>query len=286
VFNTDTENVAHERDFYRLQEMSEHDLAVVKRILIDPLPPMLRELAEGWIPAFTALFEIRRRYEASGQQDPEIEAELNLHINNLEEDLHARLESQAVRLLAALRNGDASLFDGDDEGPINHTWFIAAQYFRTPGMLANVTRALKDDFAFNVEAAFGLMRTIMSNNVGYALWARRTTLRTTFLRADGGSAFITGDQPILNTRAVGLAPGEEAKSLELYYPLSPNLALLLDFDAGARTSDQRTLTQAEVTGYNQTVVAKAYKQIFGANRSDVEDASGALVPRPGSGVVA
>lgn len=271
VFSAGTRNVALERDFYHLREMSEYDLAMVRQLLIEPLASPLRELAEGWIPHFTEVFRIKRLYDASGQSSPELEAALDVSIHNLEEDMHARLETRALPLLAALRRGDASILD-DDEDSIFHTWFIAAQYFRTPRMLMNAIGALKGMASFNIEASFGLMRTIMSTNVGHALWARRSGLRSTFLRADAGATFVTGDQPIVNARAVGLLPGEESNRLELYYPLMPDLAVLFDFDAGVKQIEGRTATSEEVATYNRMIVERSCEQIYGLSQDAVQHA--------------
>ncbi|MGC4064853.1 MAG: DUF4238 domain-containing protein [Polyangiaceae bacterium] len=50
VFEASPQNVAHERYFYRLREMSEADLEFVRTLLIRPLEqPKLRTFAEGWI---------------------------------------------------------------------------------------------------------------------------------------------------------------------------------------------------------------------------------------------
>lgn len=70
-FRPSTDNVANERDFYRLKEMSAFDLQVVEA-MIDRMGEPLREGARGWIPNFRGFHEIKRQYEASGQKNPEL----------------------------------------------------------------------------------------------------------------------------------------------------------------------------------------------------------------------
>jgi len=267
VFPATPVNVASQRDFYRLREMSERDLAVVRALLIEPLNSPVREIAEGWVPHFTRLFEIKAELNRADMLKDAAEAELDEAINDLEEDLHARLESKALPLLRGLRAKDDRLLRDDED--MTYCWFVAAQYFRTPGMLANVGLALQDA-PFNAEASFGLIRTIMSTNVGYALWARRSTLRVTFLDAVGDGCLITGDQPIVNTRATGGDPSVPPQTLELYYPLTPSLGVLFDFDADARSTTERAIEDDTIASYNQMIVEHSHRQIYGSNRISVE----------------
>jgi Protein of unknown function (DUF4238) len=267
VFSVSTQNVAHERDFYRLREMSEFDLLMVRNLLIEQMAPDLREIAEGWIPHFTHLFRLKQQYQDTGS--PELKAVLDEHINNLEEDMLADLEQQAIPFLESLRNEDPMLLTNAKDS-IFHTWFLAAQYFRTPSMSESMTSVLRKIPGFNADASFGLIRTIFSCNVGGALYLRRNTLRVTFLRAHS-IPLITGDQPLVNMRAINLEPGEVPQELELYYPVSPTLGVLFDFYASSRTSTVKLLSTEEVRAYNQVIAQKSTQQIYGIDRASIEN---------------
>lgn len=267
IFSTSTQNVANERDFYRLREMSEFDLLVVKKLAVEPLASDLREIAEGWILRFTFLFKLKRKYQKTGSS--EFKDVLDEYINNLEEDMLASLERRAVPFLESLRNEDPKLLTDADES-IFHTWFLAAQYFRTPTMLERLTSVLREIPDFNAEASFGLIRTIFSCNVGRSFWLDRNTLHVTFLRANS-IPFITGDQPMVNMKAIDLEPGVLPQELELYYPVSPDLGVLFDFDAPSRSSTTKLLTAEEVHAYNQVIAKKSTLQIYGIDRDSIED---------------
>jgi hypothetical protein len=267
MFSASTQNVAHERDFYRLREMSEFDLLMVRKLLIEPSEPDLRKIAEGWIPYFTFFFKLKRQYQETGSL--ELKAALDEYINNLEEDMLADLEQRAIPFLESLRNEDPTLLT-DAKESIFHTWFLAAQYFRTPTMLKSMTGVLRKLPGFNAEASFGLIRTIFSCNVGHALWLGRNTLRVTFLRANS-IPLITGDQPMVNMRAINLEPGVLPQELELYYPVSPALGVLFDFDAPSRSSIVKLLTTEEIRAYNRVIAQKSTQQIYGINRTSIED---------------
>jgi hypothetical protein len=266
VFRASTEKIANERDFYRLREMSERDFQVVVA-LIERMDEPLRAGARGWIPHFRDFHAAKRAYEASGQKNSELEAYLDEVINNLEEDLHAGIERNAIPLLAALRTEDTSLLE-DDDSFIHFARFIAAQQMRTPRVRR---RSIEGDAivpGFNAEAAFGLMRTIFATNVAFSFFQRRRALRLTFLNASPSTEFITGDQPIINTRVTGNESDTPPTELELYYPLMPERALLLDFTAG-HARESRRLTDSDVDSYNDMLAGFSESQIYAKSESSL-----------------
>jgi hypothetical protein len=267
MFLASTQNVAHERDFYRLREMSEFDLLVIRKLVIEPLEPDLRKIAEGWIPHFTLSFMLQRQYQDTGS--PELKAAFDECINNLEENMLSDLEGRAVPFLESLRNEEPTLLT-DAEESIFHTLFIATQIFRTPTMLDSMTNVLRKIPGFNAEASLGLIRTIFSYNLGRSFWLGRNTLRVTYLRTHS-IPLITGDQPIVNLRAINLEPGVIPQEVELYYPVSPTLGVLFDFDAPCRSSTVKLLSIEEVRAYNRVIAKKSTRQIYGINRASIED---------------
>jgi uncharacterized protein DUF4238 len=262
-FCTDTDNLAQQRDFYRLHEMTAVDLAFVNALITERLDPEAQELARGWIRPFTELFEIQRVYEQQGKKVSEFEAQRDIAINNVEEDIYCRIEGEAVPILDDLRAGHAR-FIADAKRLVHFMWFIAAQYMRTPKIQTNAIDALSEAPGVNVQAIWGLMRTMLSTCLGFGLYRRRSTMRMTFLNATTGSEFITGDQPIINLRA---AKEGESTELELYYPLAPTRALTIAFDATNTDVEHRRLTSAEMTNFNNRIEAESHEQVYAASES-------------------
>lgn len=259
-FRVSTENVAHRRDFYRLKEMSENDVAIVER-LISRMGEHARESARSWIPYFRAFHLMRREWEASGRTNPDFESKLDVAINNMEEELHASIEGRAVPILAALLRGDLTTLESDDVFA-DFARFIATQYMRTPVRTRSTNQAVADILpTFNVDAAWGLLRTIFADNIGAALYVQRKTMRITLLEAEGAQ-FITGDQPIVNTRAVDGSDHVPPSELELYYPISPTLALLMDWEDGSGVRERCLLPRDEVTAYNRLLSRASGEQIY------------------------
>jgi len=274
-FRTSTENVANERDFYRLKEMSERDLQIVEALVIAPATDPLRELARSWVPHFNVFHRIKRQWEAGGQSHPELEKLLDENIINTEEDLHASIELKALPLLARLRQADAS-FLSDDDDCIYFFWFVGMQYMRTPGMARDVVEPVREIPGFNADAAWGLMRTIFATNLGYGFYVRRQTLRLMFLDTPADAELVSGDQPIVNVRAIGLPEGQppSESEIELYYPLTPTRALLMAFDAREPSTERRSLTNAETAAYNKMTVNASREQIYARTQEALMAARG------------
>ncbi len=153
-------------------------------LIIDKISPELRVLAKGWIPHFTEVFRLQKLYRESGSQNTELERELDTAINNLEEDLHSGIEDSAVPILDSLRQGDVALL-ADPERYIDFSLFMAMQYMRTPSIMDKVVRAANGfpQFDFNIDAAWGLMRTIYATNMGSVFYRLRNSTRLTILNA-------------------------------------------------------------------------------------------------------
>lgn len=260
-FQASTENVAHRNDFYRLKELSISDIEFVER-LISRMGEVAQESARSWIPYFVLFHQLRAASAANGDQDPKIEKMLDAAINNLEEELHATIENNAVSILEALRRGDAGPLE-DKEVFADFAWFIATQLMRTPGVQKRSVESAAG-LGFNIEAAWGLLRTIFSANIGGGIFVGRLSRRLTFLESPSDIEFVTGDQPVVSTRRGGSEP---LADFELYYPLSPGRALLMSFGHEKVTVERRPLSVDETAARNQTIFEASGGQVYARTKA-------------------
>jgi len=265
-FPASTDKVANERDFYRLKELSAEDLRYVK-LLVERLPHAeARAMASNWITKFQAPFEINRKYSQGKLKNDAFEAAFDEAVNNLEEELHAKFEAEAIPLLAELKQCRASsIFD--DAAGVKAAMFIALQYLRTPSMRRKIGAVNTDEIpGFDIETAWGVLRTVYSTTFAAGLYLRRSLMRVTFLHASPERGFITGDQPVVN---VGDSQNEAL--VQLYYPLSPRLAMLLAFNAKPSSSSEVELSFEETCSYNRRMAAAADRQLYAAALADFGD---------------
>jgi hypothetical protein len=258
-FFTSTENVAQSRDFYRLQEISEPALLFIEGLIEKHSSAFVREASRGWIPHFRVLFDTQRKYIASGMSSSELAKELDRGINDLEEEIHTNIEATAIPLLSALREGDAS-FLKDDTSAVDFAAFIASQYLRTPNMMKSVMRSV-GPAAEIIEPAWGLLRTVLATTLSAGLFTKVSMTHVNLLESGATTEFITGDQPVLNTRAT---PGATSppEQLEFYYPLSPKRALLWTFNDSRFAIYRRQLSVDETLAFNRLIVARSDEQLY------------------------
>lgn len=60
IFRTNPKNVGQARDFYKLKELSDEDIAFIFKLATAPGPPLLEELNGDWIKSFNSIFKVKR----------------------------------------------------------------------------------------------------------------------------------------------------------------------------------------------------------------------------------
>ena len=263
-FKTGTPNVAIKTDFYRLCEFSEQYLDAVKQLCMRNSSQELQAIQQGWVDIFRRPFRLRKQAEEARGKDPAVDKLFDEILNNLEEDLHAHLEAGSIPHLDALRNGDLSFLDSDADAAF-FFHFIAVQYLRTDKIRTATIATLKDVPLFDAERTWGLMSHLLATSVGHSLFMSRDRLMISLVHSKGGSDFITSDQPLINLRAIDLNAGEAPQEFEIYYPVSPGTALLVEADHPEGGRSERTLEAKTVEDYNRAVFRAAHEQVFAAD---------------------
>ena len=258
-FPTGTDNIAHRAYFYKIQELNDSDIACV-RGLFGASPKHVQDNAERIVAKFNEIFKLRREYEARQQLTDARKEVLETLIINFEEDLHARIEDAAVGPLAALRCGDMSFMETDSFAMFAQ--FLALQHLRTAGVQERLQLGLQRS-GINA-GVVNVLRHIFADTIGFSLFSDRHSLHAALLESPDGDEFITGDQPVHNTLA---APGKATERLQLYYPVSPKLALLLTTEPERPGREHGMLSHEEVVKYNAMVERVAHEQVFASRES-------------------
>jgi hypothetical protein len=264
-FPASPNNIAVGRDFYKLKQMSERDYEIVALLISRFSDPGLVNVATGWLQLFRSIFNVQKLYSLRSKEDESIERTIEAAIQNLEEEIHSRIEVDSAHILAELRLGDVTLFR-DPARFDQFALFIAFQYLRTPGILDRLVNGLTtaDRLSLNVGASAGVLRVIFSTSLAFGLAKHGGVMRAALLEAPSGTAFITSDQPAINLRATKSGPPPTA--LNLFYPLSPQRSVLLEFNHPEPSVLTRALTVAEVSFYNEAMAATAHRQLYASNK--------------------
>ncbi len=124
---------------------------------------------------------------------------------------------------------------------------------------------------FDLEATLPIWRQFFAVKVATSLYLDRKNYRIAFLDNDTSIPLLTSDQPIINTYGVNKQIHEKVADLEFYYPLNPQLAILLTRKAQMNRPANTALSEADVTRYNQYIVVESYKQVYSTSRTQLEN---------------
>lgn len=265
-FPADLMNVGQERDFYRIRDMTDEDIALIHAVFVAPMgTDVQRQSAERWLVEFNRLSVMRRQLEQAGVDPAPVLGQLYIEA---EEKLHGDIERNALPLLEQLLASDTFCLDDDDDY-IVFVHYLMTQYFRTTRLLANVRRGMDDRFQGTLERSMGVLRHIMATAAGWTLFAERDTMKPYLLVNDTKVPLITGDQPVINMLAVDLPADVAVQDCEFYYPLSPRKALVIT--DSERFSSGRISDAALARDFNRLIAVAAERQVFAAKMSDLDD---------------
>ena len=269
IFKSELMGVGQERYFYKLKELTEAEIKLLKAFIDKDTNPMIRKLNHGWIDFFSQVFKIRDLLDSNGVSHPEVEKMLDVLAHNFEEDFHGKIESDAIKFLEMLYRKDLSFYDDDDK-LIKFLFFICQQYFRTQNIDNKVRTAIGSFKGFNVEGMWAVLRHTSATSVGFSLYQDRADFRPVLIENASNIPFVTGDQPIINTHAIGLSREEVSSDLEFYYPLTPRLALLLTSNPDLNRKGTVSVGEEIVTMYNTFIYSQAGRQVYSSERDTLE----------------
>ena len=225
IFQTNPINIMVERDFYKLQKLTREDIFILQEFVKKTTSPHLRNAHKALIAKFAFIAEANERL----QVDPKVSSADREMVRGLaieaEERLHCGVEESAQPILNALRNKDGNVIYSDDSA-FSFFNFISQQFFRTKSKHDVVVESFEGLLpAENAQRIQNLICHCVATNIGGSLYCDRHGFEIIFLDCPAGSEFITGGQPVVNV--LGNKDGRPPEELAFYYPLSPNLAMIL-----------------------------------------------------------
>lgn len=261
IIESNSRNVASERYFYDINGVTLNDCTLIKQIFISKQIGPIKSLLEDWIKpieTFLLLYNVV-------PNEREIKSLIEIQLKNLLEELHTQIESDGMSGLCKIQSGDVTFLSKDDdlyeEDDIGFIIYLCFQYFRTKKNKSNVKEGLGEyTRLFNdFDNAFNLIALILSTRLGYTLLnhIKNKVFHCYLLENDSEIPFITGDQPVINTHASSNVY-EEVNELELYYPITPGMSLLITKDQ----IENKKCCVKKVQEYNKLIVRQSHEIIF------------------------
>lgn len=262
IFQTNTENVAQERFFYRLERLSDTDQQFIDMVIDSASHEYLRDIHRRTVAMFQWTFKLRDMLSDIGLTEVDrtrLEAELTKTEKMLGEKFHSFIESRAIGLLDQLRQLKCDFYTRKDDAfeLIN---FLCHQLLRTT-FLRDIFAQNSHNFSdLDTNRIYFIMSHILATNVAFGLCLQHQEYSLTFLKNDTSTQFIASDQPIINLNT------ENDQHLRLYYPLTPKVALIFaKHDVSYHREE--ALSQAEVKKYNFKLYEKSTSQIYANDRA-------------------
>lgn len=260
-------NVGAENHFYRLRELNEKDIGLIRELAIADSPEKLKPVHEHLLWAFSLPHAVRKRLETSRRATPELLANVDNVIAEMNENLHTSIEQDFKPFLHSMLKGDLSFYSDREAGPFFFRG-IAVQYLRT-NQMKRAREFWKGDKLDAFERIANVLAHIYAVNLGRSFYADRERYKILLLENATEVPFVTADQPVINI-ASNPTQTQPPDKFELYYPLSPTKAMLLVDPSSDHLPLSPCVTAMSAHVYNLRMGAHSYRQIFGSSAQVLE----------------
>ena len=261
VFQSNLMGVAQERDFYKLERLTDEDFALVHAIAITPLKNIhLRQECEALLQTYAVMFKTEKVIA-----DARFTAMFDDHLATVDDNIITELEAEFFHFLD-LANQSNLRFLEDLKCASRFYHGLMLQYFRTNKIRSNMLRDMPPRHSVRVKKIWPLFRTLYSIITSFHIVCRDTPFNSAILHSHPDAEFITSDQPIINLSAVDLDYNATPETAEFYYPISPSKALLFSERRECKYFDQPILSAQDTSDLNQMIYRSSHSQTF-ARRS-------------------
>jgi hypothetical protein len=189
----------------------------------------------------------------------ELKKRLNLLQKNTVEDIHTRIELLGSQLIKA--RSITELQPVFAEGNRFMTFaFICMQYFRTKKMRLAFYGIAKDHHYLK-EKYSDIITFVFSNSLAWSL-AYNNNCKIVYLINRTSIPFITADQPAVNLKRHIKNEKGFVGEFELYYPATPEKALLIKVYQQKNSIEDYEVDEKEVNYFNQSVFDNGEEFVF------------------------
>lgn len=259
TFTPKVENVANQQYFYKTTLLTGEQLNFLYRAWIEDSQEPLKGLLMGWLKCFS----LKDEFWAFCKQ-VKWEAAANWLEKNTEEKLFSVIEGKIPEWRTNIESFSPSYWSIEDNEMEFILW-VVLQYIRTPLM--------QEKYISCAKQVGGEIERLSLNTQNVYRWIFATRLAHNIIMSGDmkifplvnktGTLFITSDQPVVNVCASYKGKGELTyKDLELYYPMSPEVAILISPRECYTKWMPISLNQVQVDYYNKVIEQMSQRFIF------------------------
>lgn len=302
-FQTNTINVAQERDFYRIKDLNLEEerllMLFLQRQSKERIEIMRKEMEIykkplKWKTGVANLKSAIKSTVYSKKSMPEeienlfLEAErfTEAAVNDMVEDLHCNDEGELAKMLSMLKDGNLDFYYKPYHNIENvlmdskcaFLLYVCSQHYRTKADCNRFIRGLNNILDSDLCYGLGINKNhIRSEHVTHhflwyveclladMLYAKNAHL--TLLVNKSNVPFITTDQPVINVLADYQNITKEVEDVLLYYPISPEVAITINDN---NLENVMELEEVVVEQYNKKLVESSYEYVFANSKEALE----------------
>lgn len=271
LLHTELMNVAQEKYFYRVHELTKQEIDFMQRFINEKTPTVVRSFCLNLLKGYIVPAQLKATLSSKGFMDKDIEEKVRRSEINMFEDIHCIFEEFGEKILQC--KSIEYLQSMTEEDWDEALTFLMFQYMRTKNMRAAIVDGFNEDstqWAAFADKVWPLMSSVQAITMGRNL-SIDTTIKFKLLKNKTTNHFLTTDQPIINY--VGDISDDEgyAKELELYYPISPQIALYVHFKTGQTEKFvEESPDEEQVEQYNQKMIDNSHMWIFSDAQKQLE----------------
>ena len=258
-------DIQNKRLIFYINHLDLQHIALLNELFFDKMHPDLKILNMNWISLLTEIQRLLQIKEPEEQHFQALQKIRNLAYT-FEEDFHSKYDTGSMLLLDKLYQKDFSLLNEDDYYLFNT--YMCVQYFRTKNRKKSFLAMQKDYPTVDILRIWNISSYMLASNMAFTI--ANDGYKHIFLENNTAINFITGDQPVINTyTGLEIINPLEYEPFELYYPLTPKLALLITRNDAFTHKSIYQLNEDDVYKYNDLIFKNSFEQVYSKEKSEL-----------------
>lgn len=280
IFPTSTKVIGMEKDFYKLNSLTLEEVFFLK-FLVFRSCKLPSKLLTKWTDLYESIFATQKIYDKfkSVKNFNFLFMAKEKFEDELIEDMHTRIEIRGSTYIHCIKAEDID-FIKNKEQRSDFFLFVCVQYLRTATMKSRIEDKINygQENDKIIERTFGDAVSNISVTIkkhfnliilGFALSIAQSLLthKIILLKNNTQISFITCDQPIIN---LGIMNDDVLgiEKLELYYPISPQIAILI-VENHQDEFVKIITSEMEINDYNDKMIFAASKHIYASSEEQI-----------------
>lgn len=274
IFPANIRDLAQKRDFYKARELTPKEIDLLFAF-IKTFPTHLQGLQKQIVDVFTIPHKLKAiviNSDRAQKKEGNIHAikTLDIMINNIEEEIHADIESNSYRFIESIKSGNISFWNNQDS-KLDFLHFICLQMLRTYKMQESLYKTIDRKMPETPELKniWGIMRHLTAMNVADSILGDKNyTLN--LLVNNSEIPFITSDQPVINTFSHGFDTDVIPEKFEIFYPVSPKIGVLIGISTNYAPDVISELAECDARHYNDLIFKSSHEHVYSGSSEILE----------------